>query len=190
MQLHAVTEEFDSQGEAALSDAGPVVRPDLRRGRGAGLNMSGRFEPLATVSFDDGWDSGEDLPPLKTTVPGGTGAHHHHPEHLAGYFLRPLHQPLPGCEHGCIYCFARPTHAFMGLSPGLDFETRLFAKPNAAELLERELSRPNYQPRTIAIAPTPILTSRWKSNTRSCARCWRCWTDAIIRSASSPNPRS
>ena len=59
--------------------------------------------------------------------------------------------PYRGCEHGCVYCFARPTHAYMGLSPGLDFETKLFAKPNAAELLEKELSHPSYKPRVIAI---------------------------------------
>ena len=59
--------------------------------------------------------------------------------------------PYRGCEHGCAYCFARPTHAYMGLSPGLDFETRLFAKPNAARLLEKELARPGYQVRTMAI---------------------------------------
>jgi DNA repair photolyase len=59
--------------------------------------------------------------------------------------------PYRGCEHGCAYCFARPTHAYMGLSPGLDFETKLFAKPNAAKLLERELARPGYQPKTMAI---------------------------------------
>ncbi|TIS00903.1 MAG: radical SAM protein, partial [Mesorhizobium sp.] len=59
--------------------------------------------------------------------------------------------PYRGCEHGCVYCFARPTHSFMGLSPGLDFESKLFAKPDAARMLDRELSKPGYQPRTIAI---------------------------------------
>ena len=59
--------------------------------------------------------------------------------------------PYRGCEHGCIYCFARPTHAYLGLSPGLDFESKLFMKPNAPELLERELSAPGYAPKTIAI---------------------------------------
>ncbi|TGP33114.1 radical SAM protein, partial [bacterium M00.F.Ca.ET.228.01.1.1] len=59
--------------------------------------------------------------------------------------------PYRGCEHGCVYCFARPTHSFMGLSPGLDFESKLFAKPDAARLLDKELSKDGYQPRTIAI---------------------------------------
>ncbi|MBD1547570.1 PA0069 family radical SAM protein [Roseibium aggregatum] len=151
MQLHTVTEEFDSQIEGANSGTGTEIRPDRRRGRGAGLNMSGRFEPLSTVAFDDGWDSGDDLPPLKTTVQeerARTIITRNTSPDIS--FDRSIN-PYRGCEHGCIYCFARPTHAFMGLSPGLDFETRLFAKPNAAELLERELSRPNYQPRTIAI---------------------------------------
>src|SRR5262249_42118406 len=64
--------------------------------------------------------------------------------------------PYRGCEHGCIYCFARPTHAYLGLSPGLDFETKLFAKPDAPKLLERELSGPSYVPRTIAIGTNTV----------------------------------
>jgi DNA repair photolyase len=113
--------------------------------------MSGRFEPLETESFDDGWEDPDELPPLKTTVQeerARTIITRNSSPDIS--FDRSIN-PYRGCEHGCIYCFARPSHAFMGLSPGLDFETRLFAKPNAAELLERELARPNYQPRTIAI---------------------------------------
>ncbi len=136
---------------ALAADADARVRPDVRRGRAAGLNKSGRFEPLARESFDDGWEIQDDLPPLKTTVQDERArtiiTRNQSPDIS---FDRSIN-PYRGCEHGCIYCFARPSHAFMGLSPGLDFETRLFAKPNAAELLERELSRPNYQPRTIAI---------------------------------------
>ncbi len=124
---------------------------DRRRGRGAALNESGRFEPLARENFDDGWDSLEELPPLKTEVQeerARTIITRNESPDLS--FDRSIN-PYRGCEHGCIYCFARPSHAYMGLSPGLDFETRLFAKPNAAELLERELSRPGYTPRVIAI---------------------------------------
>lgn len=124
---------------------------DLRRGRGAALNMPGRFESRQREGFDDGWETPDDLPPLKTTVQeekARTIITRNSSPDIS--FDRSIN-PYRGCEHGCIYCFARPSHAFMGLSPGLDFETRLFAKPNAAELLERELARPGYQVRTIAI---------------------------------------
>lgn len=124
---------------------------DLRRGRGAALNMPGRFERQQREGFDDGWETPDDLPPLKTTVQeekARTIITRNSSPDIS--FDRSIN-PYRGCEHGCIYCFARPSHAFMGLSPGLDFETRLFAKPNAAELLERELARLGYQVRTIAI---------------------------------------
>ncbi|PVB63035.1 PA0069 family radical SAM protein [Labrenzia sp. 011] len=127
------------------------VPEERRRGRGAALNKSGRYEPLSRESFDDGWDSLEDLPPLQTRVQeerARTIITRNESPDLS--FDRSIN-PYRGCEHGCIYCFARPSHAFLGLSPGLDFETRLFAKPNAAQLLERELSRPGYTPRVIAI---------------------------------------
>jgi DNA repair photolyase len=128
-----------------------AVAGDRRRGRGAGVNPSGRFEPIAATAFDDGWGSADDLPPLKTTVQvekARTIITRNESPDIS--FDRSIN-PYRGCEHGCAYCFARPTHAYMGLSPGLDFETRLFVKPNAAELLERELGAPSYQPRTIAI---------------------------------------
>ncbi|MEP3048617.1 MAG: PA0069 family radical SAM protein [Roseibium sp.] len=129
----------------------PRLSEDRRRGRGAALNKSGRFEPLSREAFDDGWDSLDDLPELKTNVQDERArtiiTRNESPDIS---FDRSIN-PYRGCEHGCIYCFARPSHAYMGLSPGLDFETRLFAKPNAAELLERELSKPGYTPRVIAI---------------------------------------
>jgi DNA repair photolyase len=122
-----------------------------RRGRGAGVNPTGRYEPFARTSFDDGWNSLEELPPFKTEVqveaPKTIITRNSSPDIS---FDRSIN-PYRGCEHGCVYCFARPTHAYMGMSPGLDFESRLFAKPNAAELLERELSRPGYEVRSIAI---------------------------------------
>lgn len=124
---------------------------DRRRGRAAATNLSGRFEPLSKEAFDDGWDSLDELPPLKTEVQeerARTIITRNESPDIS--FDRSIN-PYRGCEHGCIYCFARPSHAFMGLSPGLDFETRLFAKPNAAALLERELSKPGYQPKVIAI---------------------------------------
>ncbi len=130
---------------------GSSIAPDRRRGRGAGINPGGRFEPTAVTAFDDGWESADDLPPLKTTVQfekARTIITRNESPDIS--FDRSIN-PYRGCEHGCSYCFARPTHAYMGLSPGLDFETRLFVKPNAAELLERELGAPSYQPKTIAI---------------------------------------
>ena len=122
-----------------------------RRGRGARSNDSGRFETLRYADFDDGWDELEPPAPLKTTVTKETArkiiTRNQSPDIP---FDRSIN-PYRGCEHGCVYCFARPTHAYMGLSPGLDFEAQLFAKPNAAALLERELSKPGYEVRPIAI---------------------------------------
>src|SRR5579862_7789384 len=128
-----------------------AIERERRRGRGAQSNESGRFEAEARVSFDDGWQSLEDLPPFKTTVAVDTArkviTRNESPD--IG-FDRSIN-PYRGCEHGCVYCFARPTHAYLGLSPGLDFESKLFVKPEAADLLEKELAAPNYEPRVIAI---------------------------------------
>jgi DNA repair photolyase len=131
--------------------AATAVDADRRRGRGAQSNASGRFEPVAPVAFDDGWQNLEDLPPFKTTVTiDATRKIITRNESPDISFDRSIN-PYRGCEHGCIYCYARPTHAFLGLSPGLDFESKLFVKPEAPRLLERELSAASYAPRTIAI---------------------------------------
>jgi DNA repair photolyase len=133
------------------ADGEVAVDGDRRRGRGAQSNASGRYEPLARTTFDDGWQTFEDLPPFKTTVTiDSTRKIITRNDSPDIGFDRSIN-PYRGCEHGCIYCFARPTHAYLGLSPGLDFESKLFAKPEAAKLLERELSAPGYAPRTIAI---------------------------------------
>jgi DNA repair photolyase len=130
---------------------GTLVDRERRRGRGAVSNASGRFEPIARIAFDDGWQSFEDLPPFKTEVTlDATRKIITRNDSPDISFDRSIN-PYRGCEHGCIYCFARPTHAFLGLSPGLDFESKLFAKPDAPKLLERELSARGYEPRTIAI---------------------------------------
>ena len=130
---------------------GVVVEHERRRGRGAQSNASGRYEPLARIAFDDGWQSLDELPPFKTVVQTDTTrkiiTRNDSPD--IG-FDRSIN-PYRGCEHGCVYCFARPTHAYLGLSPGLDFESKLFVKPDAAELLAKELAAPNYQPKVIAI---------------------------------------
>ncbi|MES1989761.1 MAG: PA0069 family radical SAM protein [Pseudomonadota bacterium] len=122
-----------------------------RRGRGALTNDSGRFEPTSRALIDDGWGVNDAPPPLRTEVTSETAR---------SILTRNTSPDLPfdrsvnpyrGCEHGCVYCFARPSHAYMGLSAGLDFESRLFAKPNAATLLAKELSREGYEPAPIAM---------------------------------------
>jgi DNA repair photolyase len=130
---------------------GLVVEHERRRGRGALTNATGRYEPLARVAFDDGWSSLEELPPFKTTVSiDATRKIITRNDSPDIGFDRSIN-PYRGCEHGCVYCFARPTHAYLGLSPGLDFESKLLVKPEAADLLEKELAAPNYSPRVIAI---------------------------------------
>ncbi|KAA5602926.1 PA0069 family radical SAM protein [Blastochloris sulfoviridis] len=127
------------------------VDGDRRRGRGVVSNASGRFEREARVDVDDGWRSLEELPAFVTEVTEEKArriiTRNDSPD-IA--FDRSIN-PYRGCEHGCVYCFARPTHAYMGLSPGLDFESKLFAKPDAATLLERELTAPGYEPKTLAL---------------------------------------
>src|SRR6201992_2290473 len=122
-----------------------------RRGRGAQSNASGRYEAEARGAFDDGWQSLDALPGFQTTVGIETARRVITRNDSPDIGFDRSINPYRGCEHGCVYCFARPTHAYLGLSPGLDFETRLFMKPNAPELLERELSAPGYSPRVIAI---------------------------------------
>jgi DNA repair photolyase len=122
------------------------------RGRGARSNASGRYESQLRESFDDGWTPDDDAAaPLKTTVSPEKArviiSHNDSPD--VGFSASI--NPYRGCEHGCIYCYARPAHAYMGLSPGLDFETKLFFKPEAARLLEAELSKPKYKPELIHI---------------------------------------
>ena len=124
----------------------------LRKGRGATSNPPSRYDSQVPVESDDGWGFlDDDLPPLRTTVEDDASrsiiARNQSPDLP---FDRSIN-PYRGCEHGCVYCFARPTHAYLGLSPGQDFETRLFAKPDAARLLEAELRKPGYQCRYMAL---------------------------------------
>ncbi len=122
-----------------------------RRGRGAAVNPAGRFERLSSEGFHDGWEIEEELPPLKTEVAidaSRTVLTRNSSPDLP--FDRSVN-PYRGCEHGCVYCYARPSHAQLGLSPGLDFETRLTAKPDAPRLLEAALRKPGYTVQPIAI---------------------------------------
>jgi DNA repair photolyase len=124
---------------------------DLRRGRGAASNVTGRFETARREEFDDGWERDEEIAPLKTEVtierPRVIITRNESPDIS---FDRSIN-PYRGCEHGCVYCYARPTHAYLGLSPGLDFESKLFVKEGAAALLEKELAAPKYSARVIAL---------------------------------------
>ncbi len=138
--------------DAAVLGTGKLAAlPQFTRGRGAAVNPAGRFESFVPELFDDGWDSLADLPALKTEVftetPKTIITRNDSPDIS---FDRSIN-PYRGCEHGCVYCYARPSHAYMGLSPGRDFESKIFAKPNAAALLREELTATNYTPRTIAL---------------------------------------
>ena len=121
------------------------------KGRAALTNPAVRYDSIVATHVDDGWDRDEVLPVLRTTVrteiPRRVISKNTSPD-LS--FDRAIN-PYRGCEHGCIYCFARPSHAYLGLSPGLDFETQLVARPDAPEILERELRNPRYIPAMIAI---------------------------------------
>lgn len=133
------------------AQADGLVPEDRRRGRGARSNHTGRFEPDLRSDFDDGWDSLGTVEPLRTTV---------HQDKSRSIISRNTSpdisfdqsiNPYRGCEHGCSYCYARPTHCYLGHSAGIDFETELYTKPDAAELLEQEITKPNYKVSTIAL---------------------------------------
>jgi DNA repair photolyase len=143
-----------------------LIDSQRRRGRGAAVNPTGRHERLQTESFDDGWGPEEELPPLRTEVSLDSSR---------SVLVRNTSPDLPfdrsvnpyrGCEHGCTYCYARPSHAQLGLSPGLDFETRLTAKPDAPRLLEAALRKPGYVPAPIALGtntdPYQPIEKRWR----------------------------
>ncbi|MFP3568890.1 PA0069 family radical SAM protein [Paraburkholderia sp. SIMBA_030] len=140
----------------------PIAPPAPRKGRGAVTNLQGRYEVDQREAVDDGWlPCSEDEGPkvLRTQV---------FEEQAKTILTRNASPDIPfsvslnpyrGCEHGCIYCFARPTHSYLGLSPGLDFESRIYAKVNAPELLERELSKKSYVPEPIALG---VNTDAWQ----------------------------
>ena len=130
----------------------PPLKPaPLRRGRGARSNKSGRYETGDRTAFDDGWETLASAEPFPTTVREERARTIISRNDSPDISFDQSINPYRGCEHGCSYCYARPTHAYLGHSPGLDFETELYAKVNAAERLEEELSRPGYRPKTIAL---------------------------------------
>jgi DNA repair photolyase len=159
--VNVVSGDLDAGAIAAMaasSAAEPAPRarmPSLaRRGRGAVSNPPPRYDALAAEPFDDGWntlESFQDLPPLPTTLSRDAS------RSVISWNTSPdlgfdrAVNPYRGCEHGCVYCYARPSHAYLGYSPGLDFETRLVFKPDVAALLEKELRRPGYSAMPIAL---------------------------------------
>lgn len=129
-----------------------ILRPLLYRGRGSVSNAVGRFEGLQRAAIDDGWDNlAQDLPPLRTEIITDTS------KSIITYNQSPdvpfdrSMNPYRGCEHGCTYCFARPSHTYLGFSAGLDFESRILIKPQAAELLRKELGKRGYQCAVLAL---------------------------------------
>jgi DNA repair photolyase len=143
------------------------VKQEMVKGRGATLQIEGRFENVARERVDDGWcTTDEELPPFRTTVmvekAKSVIQRHDSPDLPFEHSLNAYR----GCEHGCIYCYARPSHGYLNLSPGLDFETRLFAKPDAANLLRAELAKPAYQCSPIALGsntdPYQPIEREWK----------------------------
>ncbi len=155
-----------AHAEAVIARSNVRIADERRRGRAVGLNPSGRFEPISRHVFDDGWQTLDELPPFKTEVtaenPRSIIARNDSPDLP---FDRSIN-PYRGCEHGCVYCFARPTHSYMGLSPGLDFESKLFAKPNAAKLLRKELAHPKYEVKSMAMGtntdPYQPIEKQWR----------------------------
>ena len=143
------------------------MKHETLKGRGATLQIENRFDSVARERFDDGWNTADEaFPPLKTTVTvehAKTIIQHHKSSDL------PFDSSINtyrGCEHGCIYCYARPSHGYLNLSSGLDFETRLFAKPDAAKLLTAELAKPSYHCSPIALGsntdPYQPIERDWK----------------------------
>jgi DNA repair photolyase len=143
-----VPEKFYS---CMMEETKKTILPGVRlRGRGAQENMAGRFEPTQTVAFADGWHRPDDRvlrTEVRSEIPRSALSYNRSPDLP---FDRSIN-PYRGCEHGCIYCYARPSHAFLNLSPGVDFETRLIARPGIAKVLEAELRAKSYVPQVVAL---------------------------------------
>ncbi len=140
--------QTSAPGSGELPEEIPSGR---RRGRGSVSNHTGRFEQQIRSQSDDGWESLGDLDAFSTSVQEERAKSIISSNKSPDIGFDQSINPYRGCEHGCVYCYARPTHAFLGLSAGLDFESKLFAKVNAPELLERELAKPGYKVKTIAL---------------------------------------
>lgn len=169
METVAAHEAFMGQSTVARgrdTSVDKLREGSKNRGRGATLNPSSRFDSQTRHVFDDGWQTLDELPPFKTHVqvekPKTIITKNDSPDI---FFDRSIN-PYRGCEHGCIYCYARPSHSYVGLSAGLDFETSLYAKPNAAKLLRKELAKKGYTPRTMAMGtntdPYQPIEKQWR----------------------------
>jgi DNA repair photolyase len=144
-----------SEPVAAAAETATALPSLARKGRGATSNPPVRFDRESASPFDDGWNTLAEhfaaLPPLPTTLMRDASRSVISWNQSPDLPFDRAVNPYRGCEHGCIYCFARPSHAYLGYSPGLDFETKLLFKPNVAELLERELRKPGYVVRPMAL---------------------------------------
>lgn len=156
-----------------MSEHPPLGTAGVIKGRGAASQITGRFETQHSQPDDDGWFQEDQTSKLVTQVTAEVAksilTRNQSPDLPFSVSLNPYR----GCEHGCIYCYARPSHAYLGLSPGLDFESRLFAKINAAPLLRQELAQPNYNPLPIAIG---VNTDAYQP----CEKTW-CITQQVIQ---------
>jgi hypothetical protein len=156
----------------------------LQRGRGATFSPDNRYSAHTQEALDDGWGSLDaPLEPLRTTftIDSSRTVISYNDSPDVG-FDRSIN-PYRGCEHGCVYCFARPSHAWLGLSPGLDFESRLFYKPDAPDS-ETSWPRAPIGRRRSRSASTPMRISRANENSKSRAASSNCWSSADTRSAS------
>ncbi len=142
------------------SDEAPVAPGTSIRGRGARSNLTGRYEAFQREAFDDGWGvDGEEVSALRTTVVKDASRSIIATNQSPDISFDQSINPYRGCEHGCIYCYARPSHAYWGYSPGLDFESVIFTKPDGAKLLEQFFNRPGYNPKPIVIGAN---TDAWQ----------------------------
>ena len=163
MPVAVISSDAFTMNEEVMT--GPVDRPMPTKGRGACSNRDSRYSAThrETITDDEAW---ENPPPLKTTVEVEASQRIISRNHSPDVLFQQSVNPYRGCEHGCIYCYARPSHAYLGLSPGLDFESRLFAKRNAASLLRRELAREDYIPAPIALGantdPYQPIEREWR----------------------------
>ena len=149
----SLSRAWDGPASADVPTVGDALPPaaERLRGRGARSNRVGRYESETRTECDDGWGSLAELGPWRTEVRRETAKSIIATNDSPDISFDQSINPYRGCEHGCIYCYARPTHCYLGHSAGIDFETKLYAKTNAAELLAQDLARPGYRPRTIAL---------------------------------------
>ncbi len=157
------------------------IPPEGFKGRGALGNPANRFDRAHTETVDDGWHQDE-LPAsiateLRIDNTRSIIARNDSPDIVYEQSINPYR----GCEHGCIFCYARPSHAFLGWSPGIHFETRLTYKPDAAALLRHELSKPGYVCKHIMLGSNTDPYQPWRSSCASRARCSKCWPRRAIR---------